>query len=715
MIERRGTLFQGAPSFRNKKNASAAWTLKVFLFTLAMAVLCITNAYAQSAAVSVGSIACGPGQVKTLPVTFTPGPVGVTMLQFDLSFPPGLTFSSLGAGFAVAPGMQVQGNSVNGVLRVVIFGAGNQTIGSGVIANVQIGVMPGTSVGAIKVAISGIVASDATANPAAALGNDGYIVVLAAADTTTPIISGITASSITSTRATISWITNIAADSQVHYGPTATYGFITSVGTFTTSHTVMLSGLQPETLYHYCVVSSDSSGNIAISSDLSFTTLKESSLASLVIPRLPVGNSRQNTYVGIALVNLDSEPAQLTFSSRDNDGNQTSNSGQANVGSTIEPLEQGMEIFENSVSGLPANGWIRADSTRAKVNGFHAIFDQNFTLLDGTALMPVPSRSFLLPEVEGGAYTRLNIINNNSMAADLTIDYVKADGQILNSISRSIAASGALVADLFGDLFPGTVPDHGAYLRVNASKAVQGFELLRKGSGDFAALPAQDYGSGATTLYSPHYVMGGGFLSTLSIINLDSVPGTIQLKFIDKHGQLVGARLLGIPPNGKVFIDNPTFFRNLDLTVLTEGYVEIVSDGIHLAGSVVFGDPNNRKYSTALPLVANLKQKLLFGQVASNDEFFTGYAVLNPSQTASANLTFELRDSDGDLLDWQTRSVLPQRREIWLLQELFTRTVYMKSVSGYVKMTSDRPIAAFSTYGTTSASAICVVPAQDIP
>ncbi|MBP1649762.1 MAG: hypothetical protein H6Q30_3207, partial [Bacteroidetes bacterium] len=198
-------------------------------------------------------------------------------------------------------------------------------------------------------------------------------------------------------------------------------------------------------------------------------------------------------------------------------------------------------------------------------------------------------------------------------------------------------------------------------------------------------------------------------------INLDSVPGTIQLKFIDKHGQLVGARLLGIPPNGKVFIDNPTFFRNLDLTVLTEGYVEIVSDGIHLAGSVVFGDPNNRKYSTALLLVANLKQKLLFGQVASNDEFFTGYAVLNPSQTASANLTFELRDSDGDLLDWQTRSVLPQRREIWLLQELFTRTVYMKSVSGYVKMTSDRPIAAFSTYGTTSASAICVVPAQDIP
>ena len=96
---------------------------------------------------------------------------------------------------------------------------------------------------------------------------------------------------------------------------------------------------------------------------------------------------------------------------------------------------------------------------------------------------------------------------------------------MLASISKSIDANGALVADLFGDIFPGIAPDPGAYIRVSASNGVQAFELLRKGTGDIATLPAQDYSAGATTLYSPQYVMGGIYRSTLSIINLDSMAG----------------------------------------------------------------------------------------------------------------------------------------------------------------------------------------------
>jgi hypothetical protein len=715
MTERKRMTFQFTAASNLKRSTPAKAILRLFQFVLAIAVLLIVDASAQSAAVSVGALSCAAGQVKTLPVSFTPGATGVTKLQFDLFPPPGLVFSSLTAGPNIPAGMAVQGNSIEGGLRILIFGAGNQILGPGVIANVQLGVMPGSPAVSIPVTISGIVASDRVANSVGVSGSDGTIAILAQAATNLPVINAVAVSNITSTSATISWTTNRAADSWAHYGPSAYYGYATSLSAFTTTHTVELGGLQPETLYHYCVQSSDLLGDVAMSADFSFTTLKELPMASLVIPRFPVGNSGEDTYVGVALINFDSAPAKLTFTSLDDSGNQASNPYDANAGNTIQPLEQGIEIFENSVSGLPANGWIRADSTRAKVNGFYAIFDGDLTLMDGTTLMPVSSRSFLLPEVEGGAYTKLNIINSNTQPVDLTIEYVMADGQILKSTSRNIAANGVLVADLFGDLFLGVVPDHGAYIRVSASNGVQGFELLRKGSGDFAALPAQDYASGATKLYSPQYVMGSGFLSTLSIINLDPVPGTIQLRFIDKNRQLVGARSLGIPPKGKVFIDDPAFFKALNLNVLTEGYVEIVSDGIRLAGSLIFGDPSNQKYSTALPLIADLKQEMLFGQVASNDSFFTGYAVLNPSETSSANVTFELRDEKGNVLDWQTRSVSPQKRETWLLQELFTRTVYMKSVSGYVRITSDRPIAAFSTYGTTSMSAICVVPAQDIP
>jgi len=80
--------------------------------------------------------------------------------------------------------------------------------------------------------------------------------------------------------------------------------------------------------------------------------------------------------------------------------------------------------------------------------------------MDGTTVAASSSTSFLLTEVEGGAYTKLNIINNNAAPVELTIQLVRADGEILVSVSRSINPNGALVADLFNDLFPGMVPDH---------------------------------------------------------------------------------------------------------------------------------------------------------------------------------------------------------------------------------------------------------------
>src|SRR2546422_336569 len=48
-------------------------------------------------------------------------------------------------------------------------------------------------------------------------------------DTTPPVISGVTASSITSSGATIAWVTNEASDSQVNYGLTTAYGSSTPV------------------------------------------------------------------------------------------------------------------------------------------------------------------------------------------------------------------------------------------------------------------------------------------------------------------------------------------------------------------------------------------------------------------------------------------------------------------------------------------------------
>jgi purple acid phosphatase-like protein len=93
------------------------------------------------------------------------------------------------------------------------------------------------------------------------------------ADTTPPVISGVSASSVTTTSSTIGWTTNEASDTQVEYGTTTAYGSSTGLNaSLVASHTAFVSALTSSTLYHYRVKSKDAAGNLSVSGDFTFTT-----------------------------------------------------------------------------------------------------------------------------------------------------------------------------------------------------------------------------------------------------------------------------------------------------------------------------------------------------------------------------------------------------------------------------------------------------------
>jgi len=75
------------------------------------------------------------------------------------------------------------------------------------------------------------------------------------------------------TYATISWKTNEPSLSWILYGTTTDYGLEKKTATYTTSHSLTLTGLTPETTYHYQLKSKDSRGNIGSYTDRTFTTL----------------------------------------------------------------------------------------------------------------------------------------------------------------------------------------------------------------------------------------------------------------------------------------------------------------------------------------------------------------------------------------------------------------------------------------------------------
>jgi|GEM_PF-1276320 len=81
-------------------------------------------------------------------------------------------------------------------------------------------------------------------------------------DLTPPEITNVAATDITATGATITWTTDEAAESQVEYGTSASYGEITTLDTnLVISHTVALTGLTSGTTYHYMVKSRDTQGS----------------------------------------------------------------------------------------------------------------------------------------------------------------------------------------------------------------------------------------------------------------------------------------------------------------------------------------------------------------------------------------------------------------------------------------------------------------------
>lgn len=90
-------------------------------------------------------------------------------------------------------------------------------------------------------------------------------------DKTAPVLSAITATPGT-TSATIMWTTNESSNSKVVFGTTTSYGSIVTNGSLALSHSLSLSGLATGTLYHFQVTSVDAAGNIATSSDMTFTT-----------------------------------------------------------------------------------------------------------------------------------------------------------------------------------------------------------------------------------------------------------------------------------------------------------------------------------------------------------------------------------------------------------------------------------------------------------
>jgi hypothetical protein len=264
------------------------------------------------------------------------------------------------------------------------------------------------------------------------------------------------------------------------------------------------------------------------------------------------------------------------------------------------------------------------------------------------------------------------------------------------------------------DLFPGITPEGSDYIRLTSTKGVVPYEYLGKTGQYGEGLNGQDRNAGATVLFSPQYAVGGGYWTALSVVNLGLVAGTATLELMGDDGAPLGSpKVVPIPARGKLHITDQKFFVNSG-GGLVQGYVRITSSGPPLAGSVVFGDPERKSFSSCLPLVSNLLTSAIFGQVASNSTYFTGVAILNPNGMG-VSAKIDVYDRNGNLVRTKTESIGANGRVSKLVTQYFDDLVGQDITSGYIKVTVDKGVASFALFGTNDLSVLSAIPPQVVP
>lgn len=446
-------------------------------------------------------------------------------------------------------------------------------------------------------------------------------------------------------------------------------------------------------------------------------------ITSLFYPRLVTTDGTapgpdNSEYTGIAVANLDSVDATIRLTAFDKNGAQLSGSNITNPATRTLTRGTQLPIVDSQVfgPGLPAGnpvGWFKLESTVSKIVGFFLMFNGSLTFLDGADVSSKTITPFVFSEVQDVGFTQIHIANPNSESATINFDLVRSDGTTRASVQRTVNANGA-VAEFFSTLFPAQTAVSSDSIHVVSSQPVVPFEFFGKTGEWVQGLNGQATSSGATTLYSPQYVVGGSdWRSTLSVLNLDSSAGIVTFEFIGDDGTPIAApKQVNISGRGKIHISDQTFFLNAGGT-LRQGYIKITSNGPRLAGSVVFGDQARNVFSSALPLISQLNTSMVFSQLATNSTYFTGLAIMNPG--AAADVTVEVYDANGALIVSRVENIPAGQRKSQLLTEYFPTLVGQNHSSGYIKVTSSSGVATFALFGTQNLSVLSAVPPQIVP
>ena len=434
----------------------------------------------------------------------------------------------------------------------------------------------------------------------------------------------------------------------------------------------------------------------------------------LYLPTLQGANAAA---VGLALVNPTRSDTTMTLTARDYSGSIVQGPGimnpvTLNIPAVSQKALMTTDVFGPGISGR--TGWVELSSSNAAVTGFFLILDSQLSLVDGADLVDEPSDRLIFPNLTQSSI--LTFVHTGSENEDVLLSMYANDGRLVAQRAMTLFPLSGFSGTI-GDLFPGTsLVDGSLFIQPNSAVALPtlvGVETFKNLS-DVAMVKAIALSEQSRTGYFAHLVAQGGYDSSITLVNPDSVPQivaiTAEALAVNGTAQTLPSVTVQrtIPPHGRMSESVAQMF-NLPAIGLITGQIRYAVDATSsgLVGYVDYGTTDGAVLASVAPQ-SNGYSDFLFAQLADGLGFYTGLAILNAND-GPANITLDTFDSTGRRTGSSVFTLQPGERRARLFRELLPN---FSQVGGYAHLTSTRPVLTYEIFGSVQSKFLANVPAR---
>ncbi len=272
----------------------------------------------------------------------------------------------------------------------------------------------------------------------------------------------------------------------------------------------------------------------------------------------------------------------------------------------------------------------------------------------------------------------INLSATGNLDGDLKI--YSQTGTLLNSQHISVLPKSRRQFNVGADL-QGASNTKGYIVFQNSSASAVGYTKFTQVNGERVAIPAVD-GTSTGNIYVTH-IAWAPWWTGISLVNTTSEDKTLTIRF--NNGQ---TKTLTLPANQQYVNMIAALLNNLIDTTIESAVIENASG---IVGLELFG---NGSQLGGVPLTSKTTTTLFYPHLESAGGWWTGIVAYNPSTTATAQVTVNPYDANGNPLNSSTRSIEPGQKFVGYPTDL-----NLPPAAAWFSLRSSIPLVGFELFG----------------